>query len=234
MDRDPLDILSRGDGGGQVWSAIEGRLAADLPPVPLSSRVAERLGLDGTPVEAALRSPPGAFLLGLGAAGCLLTGGLLGGGEAALPLLLAGPLLSGLAGGLSVYTALDPAYELTRVSGQVPLLVVARQLVVWLALGVPLLLVSPWLSPGLLLDWLTPALLTHTLALTLGLPFGTLTGLAGASLVWLWLVAGHTASLLPSSPSLPHFPEVSVQVVLVGLLLLASWNLVSRPPWSHA
>ena len=228
MNRDPLDTLKHGDGGGEVWAAIERRIAEPLaPPVPWVSRACAALGLDGTPVEAALRSPPAASLLGLGAALAVLAGGLIG-GPLAQPLLLVGPLLAGLAGGVAVYSSLDPAYELTRASGNAPLLVLARQLLLWLVLGVPLLLALPWLPPGFLAAWLLPCLLTHSLALAVGIPLGSYAGLGAAALTWGWLVLDFTYRQGERAVPPPPFPGSAAQIALILTFLLAAYVLAGR------
>ncbi|PNY81930.1 hypothetical protein [Deinococcus koreensis] len=228
MNRDPLDVLKTGDGGGEVWAAIERRIAEPtLPPLPLASRVCVALGLDGTPVEAALRAPPAAALLGLGAALTVLAGGLIG-GPASQPLLLLGPLLAGLAGGVAVYSSLDPAYELTRASGNASLLVLARQLLLWLLLGGPLLLALPWLPPGFLAAWLLPCLLTHSLALAVGLPFGAYAGLGAAALTWVWLLLDFAYQHGERATPPPPFPDSAAQALLILLCLLATLVLAGR------
>lgn len=180
-----------------VRSDLGARLDA-AAPVP-SRRRRPRLSAWMTPVMA----PWLAMTVALTLIALLLDVAAPYSGEVSLVLLLAPVLpLAGVAGAWS--SGLDPAHELTASAPRAGLYLLLRRTASVLAVLVPALLVSGWLTGVTVAQWLLPALVLTTAALALGSVVDI--GRAAIVLGGVWtaviltpaLVAGRTPPVLQS------------------------------------
>jgi hypothetical protein len=226
---DPIKIMRHADGGGEVWDQIERRLQQAPAPSQLALLL-ERLGLDGSLLEAAVWVPGPAPVLALSAALVLLGSGLFtqsGLGQFTAITWLLAPVLGVLAGAIGFRHEFDPASELTRTSTSTRGLLLARQTLVYAILCVVLLPFLPWLPGGLLQDWLLPTLCLNALALALSLRFGPNLGLSFGFGLWLWLALLHIPS--ETQAYIPAFLNPNWQtLILLASLLWAVWHVESR------
>ncbi len=226
-----LEVLKNGDGGGEVWQRIEQQLYLP-PPAPFISRILEKWGLSGSPLEAAMRFVGIMPVLLLASISSLLLGIFLHSSERhwSLVLLLLAPCCSSLIGALGFRQELDANAELIRSSSDLRLLLLARQMLVY---GFMLVLVLPFaafIPLELLTKWLIPIVFLNAIGLAVGLHFGSNTGLGTALFFWAWLVWLQ----FPREPSeqtvqLPDFPSNTLQLLATILLLLSVWFYADKP-----
>jgi hypothetical protein len=229
---DELEVLKKGDGGGEIWQRIEKQLY-EPPAVPLVSRILESVGLSGSPLEAALRFSGMMMPVFLLASISSLVLGLFlhrSQGNWSLLLLLLAPCCSSLIGALGFRQELDANAELIRSSSDLRLLLLARQMLVYSLMLMLVLPFAAFIPFELLSKWLVPIVFLNAIGLAIGLHFGSHTGLATALFFWVWLVLLE----LPREPSkqaiqLPDFPSNTIQILLTLVLLLSVWFYADKP-----